>query len=151
MKRRRRDGEMSSLRVCPSSFFHLRPVHLFTSSAKFRFCPSIRRELRLIPSRPSSSSSSSFRRSESFPASCSSPTPVTGSGELQNQTLGEVDEGDKIKRKLEEFNWDHSFVKELPGDPRSDIIPRKVNNILVVEVQGRNYVNLPMSHHCYLL
>ncbi|KAF8118153.1 hypothetical protein N665_0006s0146 [Sinapis alba] len=116
---------MSSLRVYPSSFFYLRPLHLFTSSSKFHFCPSLRREVRLISSL-SSSSSSSFRRMESFPASCSSPTPVTGSGELQNQTMGEVDEGDKIKRKLEEFNWDHSFVKELPGDPRSDVISREV-------------------------
>nr|VDC78698.1 unnamed protein product [Brassica rapa] len=103
------------LRVCPSSLFYLRPLHLSTSSAKFPFCPSIRRELRLVPSR---SSSSSFRRMESSPAS---ETDSLGE-DMQNQT----DDGDKIKRKLEEFNWDHSFVNELPGDPRSDVISRKV-------------------------
>ncbi|KAH0931440.1 hypothetical protein HID58_008557 [Brassica napus] len=103
------------LRVCPSSLFNLRPLHLSTSSTEFPFCPSIRRELRLVPSR---SSSSSFRRMESSPAS---ETDSLGE-DMQNQT----DEGDKIKRKLEEFNWDHSFVNELPGDPRSDVISRKV-------------------------
>ncbi|CAG7879238.1 hypothetical protein BRARA_C00543 [Brassica rapa] len=106
---------MMMLRVCPSSLFYLRPLHLSTSSAKFPFCPSIRRELRLVPSR---SSSSSFRRMESSPAS---ETDSLGE-DMQNQT----DDGDKIKRKLEEFNWDHSFVNELPGDPRSDVISRKV-------------------------
>lgn len=129
------------LRVCPSSFFYyLRPLHLFSFSAttaKFPFCPSLRREFRLSPSR----SSSSFRRMESLPASSSSPTPVTDSAadslakDLQNQTLGAVDEaGDaagNIKRKLEDFNWDHSFVKELPGDPRSDVISREVEFLCV--------------------
>ncbi|CAF2349121.1 hypothetical protein HID58_039275 [Brassica napus] len=124
------------LRVCssPSSFFNLRPLHLFTSSPKLPFGrPSLRREFRLIPSR-SSSSSSSFHRMESPPASSSSQTPVTASEtdslakDLQNQNLGaSVDEGGaKIKRKLEDFNWDHSFVKELPGDPRSDVTSREV-------------------------
>ncbi|CAB88267.1 putative protein [Arabidopsis thaliana] len=69
---------------------------------------------------------------ESSPASSSSPTPVTDSSadslakDLQNQSLGAVDEGVKIKKKLEDFNWDHSFVKELPGDPRTDVISREV-------------------------
>lgn len=31
-----------------------------------------------------------------------------------------------VKLKLEELNWDHSFVRELPGDPRTDIMPREV-------------------------
>uniref|UniRef100_M4CPN7 Selenoprotein O n=2 Tax=Brassica campestris TaxID=3711 RepID=M4CPN7_BRACM len=53
----------------------------------------------------------------------SSPASETDSlgEEVQSQIRG-----GKIKRKLEEFNWDHSFVKELPGDPRSDVISRKV-------------------------
>ncbi|XP_051143485.1 uncharacterized protein LOC127259912 [Andrographis paniculata] len=33
---------------------------------------------------------------------------------------------DKVKLKLEELKWDHSFVRELPGDPRTDLIPRQV-------------------------
>ncbi|CAA7407996.1 unnamed protein product [Spirodela intermedia] len=28
--------------------------------------------------------------------------------------------------RLEELNWDHSFVRELPGDPRTDSTPREV-------------------------
>lgn len=31
-----------------------------------------------------------------------------------------------IRLKLEDLNWDHSFVRELPGDPRTDIISREV-------------------------
>ncbi|XP_010419868.1 PREDICTED: uncharacterized protein LOC104705550 [Camelina sativa] len=119
------------LRVCcPSSLFNLRPLHLFSSTSKLPFCPSFRRQFRLT--RSSSSSSSSFGRMDSSPASSSSPTPVTDSSadslakDLQNQTLGAVDEGVKVKRKLEDFNWDHSFVKELPGDPRTDVISREV-------------------------
>ncbi|WZY84098.1 hypothetical protein YC2023_030482 [Brassica napus] len=68
---------------------------------------------------------------ESPPASSSSPMSVTASEtdslakDLQNQNLGAVDEGAKIKRKLEDFNWNHSYVKELPGDPRSDVTSRE--------------------------
>ncbi|CAA7039883.1 unnamed protein product [Microthlaspi erraticum] len=133
------------LRVCPSSFFYLRPLHLFSSSAKIPFCPSLRREFRLSPSR----SSSSFRRMESSPASSSSPTPVTASAadslakDLHNQTLGAVDEGAKIKRRLEDFNWDHSFVKELPGDPRSDVISREVLHACYTKVSPSVAVDDP--------
>ncbi|KAG6679392.1 hypothetical protein I3842_14G129100 [Carya illinoinensis] len=48
--------------------------------------------------------------------------------DLKNQSLGS-DAGDYSKRiglKLEDINWDHSFVRELPGDPRTDTIPREV-------------------------
>ena len=117
------------MRVCSlSSFFYLRLLHLLTSSSKLQLSPSLGREFRLIPSR----CSYSFRRMESPPASSSSPMSVTASEtdslakDLQNQNLGAVDEGAKIKRKLEDFNWNHSYVKELPGDPRSDVTSREV-------------------------
>ncbi|KAL9258496.1 adenylyltransferase SelO-like protein [Drosera capensis] len=55
---------------------------------------------------------------------------------LKNQSLNCVDdEGDRgvgvdVKRNnrssLEELSWDHSFVRELPGDRRTDSIPRQV-------------------------
>ncbi|XP_075507116.1 uncharacterized protein LOC142543633 [Primulina tabacum] len=32
----------------------------------------------------------------------------------------------RVKLKLEELRWDHSFFRELPGDPRTDLIPRQV-------------------------
>ncbi|CAN8299545.1 unnamed protein product [Cochlearia groenlandica] len=91
------------LRPYPSSFFYLRPPNLFSSTAKFHFCPS-----------------SSFRRIELISASSSSPTPVTASAG------DSLEKDSKMKRKLEDINWDHSFVKELPGDPRSDVISRQV-------------------------
>lgn len=33
---------------------------------------------------------------------------------------------ERIRLKLEDLSWDHSFVRELPGDPRTDAIPREV-------------------------
>ncbi|KAK3004978.1 hypothetical protein RJ639_019822 [Escallonia herrerae] len=49
---------------------------------------------------------------------------------LRKQSLGE----DKVKLGLEDLNWDHSFVRELPGDPRSDAIPREVLNACYTKV-----------------
>ena len=42
--------------------------------------------------------------------------------------VGVGGEGAAAPRRLalEELPWDHSFVRELPGDPRSDAIPREV-------------------------
>ncbi|KAE8697067.1 callose synthase 3-like [Hibiscus syriacus] len=47
---------------------------------------------------------------------------------LKNQSLSEDNENKKknVKLSLEDLNWDHSFVRELPDDPRSDSIPREV-------------------------
>lgn len=52
---------------------------------------------------------------------------------LKNQSLNSDDRGDggssvehEAKKNLEDLNWDNSFVRELPGDPRTDIIPREV-------------------------
>lgn len=45
-----------------------------------------------------------------------SPTPMEPSAD------GAVAAGSK----LEDLNWDHSFVRELPGDSRSESIPRQV-------------------------
>lgn len=49
--------------------------------------------------------------------------------DLKNQSLGSDDGNDRKKHrlKLEDLNWDHSFVRELPGDPRTDKIPREVS------------------------
>lgn len=44
--------------------------------------------------------------------------------DLKKQNLKGVEI--KLKLNLEELNWDNSFVRELPGDPRSDSIPREV-------------------------
>lgn len=51
-----------------------------------------------------------------------SPTPMEPSSD------GAVAAGSK----LEDLNWDHSFVRELPGDSRSDSIPRQVIIIIMI-------------------
>ncbi|KAL2470498.1 hypothetical protein Adt_38634 [Abeliophyllum distichum] len=37
-----------------------------------------------------------------------------------------VNNSNKVKMNMEELRWDNSFVRELPGDPRTDLIPRQV-------------------------
>ncbi|KAL3519166.1 hypothetical protein ACH5RR_021755 [Cinchona calisaya] len=48
-----------------------------------------------------------------------------------------------VKLKLEELNWDHSFVRELPGDPRTDIIPREVLHACYTKVSPSAEVENP--------
>ncbi|KAG0469006.1 hypothetical protein HPP92_018334 [Vanilla planifolia] len=44
--------------------------------------------------------------------------------------------------KLEELNWDHSFVRELPGDPRSDNMTREVRRACFTKVSpSANIIN----------
>lgn len=45
---------------------------------------------------------------------------------MASASVGRVEGGDRPRFKLEELNWDHSFVRELPGDPRTDRMPREV-------------------------
>jgi hypothetical protein len=45
--------------------------------------------------------------------------------DLKNQSLG-GDDTKTLGLRLEDLNWDHSFVRALPGDPRTDTIPREV-------------------------
>ncbi|XP_022988044.1 uncharacterized protein LOC111485404 [Cucurbita maxima] len=72
---------------------------------------------------------------------------------LKNQNLNSDDRGGLgsgvehgARKKLEELNWDNSFVRELPGDPRTDVIPRQVlhacySNVLPsVEVESPQLV-----------
>ncbi|CAN6201669.1 unnamed protein product [Urochloa humidicola] len=44
---------------------------------------------------------------------------------------------------LEELPWDHSFVRELPGDPRSDTIPREVLHACYSKVSPSAKVDNP--------
>lgn len=74
----------------------------------------------------------------------SPPTPETPASvdsvtrDLRNQTLtGDDHEGingvnnaPRARLKLEDLNWDNSFVRELPGDPRTDTFPREVSSFL---------------------
>lgn len=72
----------------------------------------------------------------------SSPSVDSISEDLKNQKLennnhvvdgardiinsGNIISQSGVKLKLEELKWDNSFVRELPGDPRTDSIPREV-------------------------
>lgn len=46
--------------------------------------------------------------------------------DLKNQSL-QGSRSKQAKLKLEDLNWDNSFVRELPADPRTDLFPREVN------------------------
>ncbi|KAM7273346.1 hypothetical protein ACFE04_028010 [Oxalis oulophora] len=47
--------------------------------------------------------------------------------DMNNQSLNDVVVVDDGKLKsLEDLDWDNSFIRQLPGDPRSDNIPRQV-------------------------
>lgn len=57
----------------------------------------------------------------------SAATVDSVSDDLKKQTLEGTENVEiKLKLNLEELNWDNSFVRELPGDPRNDSIPREV-------------------------
>lgn len=70
--------------------------------------------------------------------------------DLKNQRLDtetETDGGDESKmtkklKALEDLNWDHSFVRELPGDPRIDSIPREVSLFYLIEKKNIFFYNL---------
>lgn len=49
----------------------------------------------------------------------------------------------RIRLKLEDLNWDHSFVRELPGDPRTDLIPREVLHACYTKVSPSVEVEKP--------
>lgn len=66
--------------------------------------------------------------------SVASVDSVTDGLEKQGST-----EDVSVKLKLEDLNWDHSFVRELPGDPRTDTISREVKfqNLTIKKVKER--------------
>ncbi|KAL8489808.1 hypothetical protein ACS0TY_025140 [Phlomoides rotata] len=49
----------------------------------------------------------------------------------------------RVRLKLEELKWDNSFVRELPGDPRTDIIPREVLHSCYTKVSPSAAVDNP--------
>ncbi|KAL9234755.1 hypothetical protein vseg_009586 [Gypsophila vaccaria] len=46
-------------------------------------------------------------------------------------------------RTLEDLNWDHSFVRELPADPRSDNLPRQVLHACYTKISPSSPVDNP--------
>nr|XP_010943527.1 uncharacterized protein LOC105061237 [Elaeis guineensis] len=64
--------------------------------------------------------------------------------ELSAEASGDGSIGEEgVPRKLEELNWDHSFVRELPGDPRTDAIPREVLHACYTKVSPSAEVEKP--------
>ncbi|KAF5196768.1 hypothetical protein FRX31_013646 [Thalictrum thalictroides] len=59
--------------------------------------------------------------------------------DLKNQTLGT----EKIRLKLDDFNWDHSFVQQLPGDPKTNTNPREVLHACYTKVSPSVEVEKP--------
>ncbi|OVA19366.1 Uncharacterized protein family UPF0061 [Macleaya cordata] len=60
--------------------------------------------------------------------------------DFKNQNLGK----ERVNLKqLEDLNWDHSFVRELPGDPRTDSIPRQVLHACYTKVSPSVEVDNP--------
>ncbi|KAL2238649.1 uncharacterized protein LOC105163539 [Sesamum indicum] len=68
---------------------------------------------------------------------------------LKNQSLDNNNHNEdsvsqnRGKLKLEELKWDHSFVRELPGDPRTDLTPREVMHACYTKVTPSAEVDNP--------
>ncbi|CAI9106638.1 OLC1v1005841C1 [Oldenlandia corymbosa var. corymbosa] len=151
---------LSHISACSSTtaFFNLRSSLCLTSSKRFNhlfpFKSQPRPRFSFLPSRSSSSMDS--------PPSIAAVDSI--SDDLRNQTLNSSNEADVsnssetnngssdingknlnkgLKLTLEDLNWDHSFVRELPGDPRTDIIPREVLHSCYTKVSPSAEVENP--------
>ncbi|CAH9072235.1 unnamed protein product [Cuscuta europaea] len=67
-------------------------------------------------------------------------SPSTAADDLRKLSL---DHTTARKIKLEELNWDNSFVRELPGDPRTDSMPREVLHACYTKVSPSGEVENP--------
>ncbi|CAL0320685.1 unnamed protein product [Lupinus luteus] len=74
--------------------------------------------------------------SQSFSSSIDSVTQ-----HLQNHTLQTHTHAPRSK--LEDLNWDHSFVRALPADPRTDSLPRQVLHACYTKVSPSVEVDNP--------
>jgi hypothetical protein len=56
------------------------------------------------------------------------------------------------KKNLEDLNWDNSFVRELPSDPRTDPFPREValTFIQFISIQMKLGLQFTISLSCFL-
>ncbi|KAM0031298.1 hypothetical protein Hdeb2414_s0017g00507231 [Helianthus debilis subsp. tardiflorus] len=57
---------------------------------------------------------------ELAPTTATAAATVTDGPDNQTPT-----ENSRVKLNLEDINWDHSFVREFPGDPLTDITSRE--------------------------
>eukprot|EP00262_Sarcandra_glabra_P011968 TRINITY_DN2977_c0_g1_i1.p1 TRINITY_DN2977_c0_g1~~TRINITY_DN2977_c0_g1_i1.p1 ORF type:complete len:647 (-),score=91.90 TRINITY_DN2977_c0_g1_i1:109-2049(-) len=67
------------------------------------------------------------------------------SGRVSTNFYKEMENSGKecVSLNLEELNWDHSFARELPGDPRTDAIPRQVLHACYTKVSPSAEVENP--------
>lgn len=70
----------------------------------------------------------------------SSPSTAAIADDLRKLNL-DISNGSKVK--LEELNWDNSFVRELPGDPMTDALPREVLHACYTKVSPSAEVDNP--------
>ncbi|GAA0186884.1 protein modifying enzyme [Lithospermum erythrorhizon] len=72
------------------------------------------------------------------PSAATSAAVDSLSDDLKSQSINST-----IRLKLEELNWDNSFVTELPADPISDNIPREVLHACYTKVSPSAEVDNP--------
>ncbi|XBI37218.1 hypothetical protein VPH35_122589 [Triticum aestivum] len=68
---------------------------------------------------------------------------ATGEAAPAAGTSGAGEASARPRRALEELAWDETFVRELPGDPRSDNIPRQVLHACYTKVSPSAPVENP--------
>ncbi|XP_034687630.1 protein adenylyltransferase SelO [Vitis riparia] len=117
---------------CPifSPFFRSRPSLCSKLSRSFHFRPGVSSESAFSPS----------RSMEASPSADAAPTVESLADGLRNQRLGSEN---RVLLRLEDLNWDHSFVHELPGDPRTDPIPRQVLHACYTKISPSAEVENP--------
>ncbi|TVU11417.1 hypothetical protein EJB05_45003, partial [Eragrostis curvula] len=102
------------------------------------FSPSCPRVLRL-PAAPRGATRRLIRRPQ-----LSAMASVAGGAPAASPAAGSGAVGEAPRRlALEELPWDHTFVRELPGDPRSDTIPREVLHACYSKVAPSAQVDNP--------
>ncbi|KAG8495249.1 hypothetical protein CXB51_012946 [Gossypium anomalum] len=102
-----------------STVLLISPIHFLEPHFSLARHVSIGGSLRMDPSLPDPASSLSV---DSVADSLKSQSLR----EQGNDRINKENKNKKVKLSLEDLNWDHSFVRELPGDPQSDSIPRQV-------------------------
>ena len=141
---------LSHFSLKPLSLASLSPFSFSSSSLRFRsssnplfrFYPFHSLKSRPCPPPPSSPSIACYvSTSGGVPMDSPSPDLAVSvdsvARDLKNQSLNSDDDNHeegptllknkKKKKSLEDLYWDHSFVTQLPADPRTDSIPREVN------------------------
>lgn len=127
-------------RSAASSFRHCHGHRI----PKFPFCLSLPLKFPALPLLACRASSGSVSMDSPSPSpdvpAAAAASVESVARDLQNQSLRSGDDdqrnysfGNGAKRarlRLEDLNWDHSFVRELPGDPISDTTPREVTLFL---------------------